>query len=83
MNYALSDNSKKSYGSGQHQFLTFCEENFYFNKSGSPWPFCVLSHIKRATCRSDSLCSYISAIRHIYQMDTITHCRIPESPSSA
>ena len=71
MNYTLSDNSKKSYGSVQRQFLTSCEENFYLNKSGSPLPASevtvlrFLAH-KNATCKSDSLRSYLSVIRHLH-----------------
>ena len=55
---------KKSHRSVQRQFLTFCEENFYFSKSGSQLPaseITVLRFItyKSATCKLDSLRFYL------------------------
>ena len=87
MNLALADCSKKTYGSVQCQFFTFCEENFFVNESGSPLPaseltvFRFIDH-KSASCKSDTLHSYLSAIRHLhissgYQIPLSGYQRVP------
>ena len=63
----------------QHQFLTFCEENFYLNKSGSQLPASEVTvlrllHIKVPHV-SQTVCALISVQSGTctYQMDTLTH----------